>query len=398
MNIAIIPAAGSGARFGGERPKQFQEIRGIPIIIHTLRKFDVCPEIDAIMVAVQPAEIDSLDRLLQSSGLRKPLKVVSGGRERSDSIANALSAAAEWLPELPDLVAIHDAVRPFVTSAQISAVLARARETGSAILALAAIDTIKEVESGIIQRTIDRSRIYRAQTPQAFRYDVLLRANAEARARGSLSAATDDSLLIEGLGLPVAIVEGSAQNIKITTPDDLLQAEGILQQMEPCDSKKQITVRIGLGYDIHRLVAGRKLILGGSEIPYDRGLLGHSDGDSLTHAIIDALLGAAGLGDIGAHFPDTDPRFKNGDSTAFLRHACALLNDLGYQVANIDATILAEQPKMMPHIPVMKSRLAEAMAIDPSQINIKAKTNEGMDAVGSGDAIAAQAVALIERR
>ncbi|MBO0723922.1 MAG: 2-C-methyl-D-erythritol 4-phosphate cytidylyltransferase [Blastocatellia bacterium] len=398
MNIAIIPAAGSGARFGGERPKQFLEIRGIPIIIHTLRKFDICSEIDAIIVAVQPAEFDSFHRLLQSSGLRKPLQVVNGGKERSDSIANALAAAAETLPELPDLVAIHDAVRPFVTPAQISAVLARARETGAAILALAATDTIKEVERGFIRRTIDRDRIYRAQTPQAFRYDLLLRANAEARARGALSAATDDSLLIEGLGLPVAIVEGSAQNIKITTPDDLIQAEGILQQMEPAGSRAQIGIRIGLGYDIHRLVAGRKLILGGSEIPYDRGLLGHSDGDSLTHAIIDALLGAAGLGDIGAHFPDTDPRFKNGDSIVFLRHARSLLHDLGYQIAHIDSTILAERPKMMPHIPVMKSRLAEAMAIDTSQINIKAKTNEGMDAVGSGDAIAAQAVALIHQR
>jgi 2-C-methyl-D-erythritol 4-phosphate cytidylyltransferase / 2-C-methyl-D-erythritol 2,4-cyclodiphosphate synthase len=393
MNVAIIPAAGSGVRFGGERPKQFLEIRGVPIIIHTLRCFDDCPDIDGIIVALQPAETDSFQKLLKSYALRKPILVVSGGKERSDSIANALAAAGEWCPEL---VAVHDAVRPFVTAAQISAVLARARETGAAILALPSTDTIKEVENGLIQRTIDRRRIYRAQTPQAFRYELLLRANEEARAQGLRSAvATDDSLLIEQLGLPVAVVEGSPRNIKITTPDDLLQAEGILEMMEPTTT--QSPVRVGLGYDIHRLVAGRKLMLGGIEIPYERGLLGHSDGDSLIHAVIDALLGAAGLGDIGAHFPDTDPRFENADSAALLAHACGLLKDNGYQIINIDATILAERPKMMPHIPAMRSRLAEAMTLDRSQINIKAKTNEGMDAVGRGEAIAAQAIVLIER-
>jgi 2-C-methyl-D-erythritol 4-phosphate cytidylyltransferase / 2-C-methyl-D-erythritol 2,4-cyclodiphosphate synthase len=399
MNVAIIPAAGSGVRFGGEKPKQFLEIRGVPIIIHTLRSFDACPDIDGIIVALQPAETDSFQQLLKSYALRKPIRVVSGGRERSDSIANALAAAGEWCPELqdlPELVAVHDAVRPFVTAAQISAVLARARETGAAILALPSTDTIKEVENGLIQRTIDRRRIYRAQTPQAFRYELLLRANEEAHAQGLRSAAaTDDSLLIENLGLPVAVVEGSPHNIKITTPDDLLQAEGILEMMEPTTT--QSPIRVGLGFDIHRLVAGRRLMLGGIEIPYESGLLGHSDGDSLIHAVIDALLGAAGLGDIGAHFPDTDPRFQNADSAALLEHACGLLKEQGYQIMNIDATILAERPKMMPHIPAMKSRLAEAMAIDPSQINIKAKTNEGIDAVGRGEAIAAQAIVLIER-
>jgi 2-C-methyl-D-erythritol 4-phosphate cytidylyltransferase / 2-C-methyl-D-erythritol 2,4-cyclodiphosphate synthase len=400
MNIALIPAAGSGARFGGERPKQFVEIGGIPIIIHTLRRFDACQDIDAIIVALQPAETGSFRELLKSYGLGKPIRVVEGGAERSESILNALDAAGEWRSEL---IAVHDAVRPFVTPAQISTVLLRARETGAAILALPSTDTIKEVENGYIQRTIDRRRIYRAQTPQAFRYELLLRANAEARARGMLTAmATDDSLLIERLGLPVAIVEGSAHNIKITTPDDLSQAVRIMELIEPTEPATGVTatqsaVRTGQGYDIHRLVEDRKLILGGIEIPHDRGLLGHSDGDSLIHAITDALLGAAGLGDIGTHFPDKDPRWEDADSSEFLRLACALLNQHGYKIINIDATILAERPKMFPHIPAMRVRLAEMMAIGPSQINIKAKTNEGLDAIGRGEAIAAQAIALIER-
>jgi 2-C-methyl-D-erythritol 4-phosphate cytidylyltransferase / 2-C-methyl-D-erythritol 2,4-cyclodiphosphate synthase len=383
MNVAIIPAAGSGARFGGERPKQFVEIGGVPIIIHTLRRFDACQDIDAIIVALQPAETASFNALLQSYVLHKPIRVVTGGAERSESILNALAAAGEWQPEL---IAVHDAVRPFVTPAQISTVLARARETGAAILALPSTDTIKEVENGLIKRTIDRRRLYRAQTPQAFRYELLLRANEEARARGLLTAmATDDSLLLEQLGLPVAVVEGSERNIKITTPDDLSQAGWISELMEPRSpavgvTAKQSAMKAGLGYDIHRLVEDRSLILGGIEIPYDRGLLGHSDGDSLMH------------------FPDRDPRWENADSSEFLRLAGKLLNRHGYKIINIDATILAERPKMIPHIPAMRDKLAEAMAIDPSQINIKAKTNEGLDAIGRGEAIAAQAIALIERR
>ncbi len=396
MNIAIIPAAGSGARFGGDKPKQFVEIGGVPIIIHTLQRFDACQDIDAIIVALKPTEIGSFGELLQSYKLRKPIRVVNGGAERSESIGNALEAAGEWQPEL---IAVHDAVRPFVTPAQISTVLARARVTGAAILALPSTDTIKEVENGLIQRTIDRHRIYRAQTPQAFRYELLLRANAEARAQGLLTAmATDDSLLLEQIGLPVAVVEGSPQNIKITTPDDLSQAEGIWRLMDSIESKAQSAIRSGLGYDIHRLVEGRKLILGGIDIPHDRGLFGHSDGDSLIHAMTDALLGAAGLGDIGTQFPDQDPRWENADSTEFLRLTCSLLRQQGYKIVNIDATILAECPKMMPHIPAMRVKLAEAMEIDPAQINIKAKTNEGLDAVGRGEAIAAQVIALIERR
>ncbi|HKQ77986.1 MAG TPA: 2-C-methyl-D-erythritol 4-phosphate cytidylyltransferase, partial [Blastocatellia bacterium] len=226
MNVAIIPAAGSGSRFGGQIPKQFVEIAGAPIIVHTLRRFDECDEIGAIIVALRPEEIERFGQSLPAYGIRKPVRLVNGGAERSDSILNALEAAKELQPEI---VAVHDAVRPFVTPELISEVIARAREIGAAILALPSTDTIKEVENGLIRRTIDRRKIWRAQTPQAFRYDLLLRANEEARA-GALpsSVATDDSFLVERQGLPVAAVEGSPHNIKITTPEDLLLAEKLL--------------------------------------------------------------------------------------------------------------------------------------------------------------------------
>jgi 2-C-methyl-D-erythritol 4-phosphate cytidylyltransferase len=227
MNIAIIPAAGRGTRLGGPVAKQFLELAGAPIIVHTLRRFEACAEIAALAVALPAGALEAFRAQAQAHGLRKPLRLVSGGRERSDSISNVLEAVADLRPEI---IAVHDAVRPFVTPSQISAVLARAREVGAAILALPATDTIKEVEGGLIQRTLDRRRIYRAQTPQAFRYELLRRANAEARAAGlAAEALTDDALLVERLGLPVAVVEGSARNIKITTPEDLMLAEKLFE-------------------------------------------------------------------------------------------------------------------------------------------------------------------------
>jgi 2-C-methyl-D-erythritol 4-phosphate cytidylyltransferase len=231
MNIAIIPAAGSGSRFGGEVPKQFLEIGGASILIHTLRRFDSCPEIGALIVALPSARIAGFEAQLAGAGLTRPVRLVPGGEERSDSIRNALVAAREL--EIPEVVVVHDAVRPFVTSAQITAVIERAREVGAAILALPSTDTIKEVEGGMIVRTHDRRRIYRAQTPQAFHYDLLWRANEAARA-DQLPAAltTDDSLLVERLGVPVAIVEGSPNNLKITTPEDLLLATSLFQQQQ----------------------------------------------------------------------------------------------------------------------------------------------------------------------
>ncbi len=230
MNLAIIPAAGSGTRLGGPIPKQFIEIAGTPILVHTIRRFDECPDIGAIIVVLPADRLVEFRARHEQARLTKPLIYVSGGAERSDSILNALDAATDLNPEI---VAVHDAVRPFVTPAQISAVISKAQEVGAAILALPATDTIKEVENGMIARTLDRRHIYRAQTPQVFRYDLLRRANEEARAAGLPSAMlTDDALLVERLGHPVAIVEGAASNIKITTAEDLLIAEKFFEQMK----------------------------------------------------------------------------------------------------------------------------------------------------------------------
>lgn len=226
MNVAIIPAAGSGTRLGGSIAKQFLPLAGIPIIFHTLQRFETCPEIDAIAVALPISDIVEFGEEITRRDFQKPFHLVPGGKERSDSILNALEAVAGLLPEI---VVVHDAVRPFVTTTQISAVITRAKEVGAAILALPSTDTIKEVENGMIMRTLNRRRIYRAQTPQAFRYDLLLKANESARADFVPSEwMTDDSLLVERLGAQIAIVEGSTNNIKITTPEDLQLAEKII--------------------------------------------------------------------------------------------------------------------------------------------------------------------------
>ena len=226
MNIAIIPAAGSGTRLGGQTPKQFLPLAGISIIFHTLLRFETCPEIDVIAVALPVSEIVEFGEEISRRDFQKPFHLVAGGKERSDSILNALEAVAGLSPEI---VVVHDAVRPFVTTKQISAVIARAKEVGAAILALPATDTIKEVEDGLIVRTLDRRKIYRAQTPQAFRYELLLKANEAARADYIPSELlTDDSLLVERLGAPIAVVEGSPDNLKITTPEDLLLAEKMM--------------------------------------------------------------------------------------------------------------------------------------------------------------------------
>lgn len=391
MNVAIIPAAGSGIRFGSQVAKQFVEIEGAPLIVHTLKRFVECPAIDAIAVALAPDRIESFRSQLEAHGIDKPLTLVAGGQERSDSIRNALAAIDGLNPEI---VAVHDAVRPFITAGQISAVVERARETGAAILALPVSDTVKEVRDGFIQRTLDRTIIYRAQTPQAFRYEILRRANDAIIADGPGSAsATDDAVLVERLGIKVAIVEGSLRNLKITTPEDMILAEHLFQ--EEVGSAKPPAMRVGIGYDIHRLVEGRQLFLGGLELESTLGLLGHSDGDSLCHAICDALLGAAGLGDVGSHFPDNDPKFAGIGGLELLRRLRTLLAGSRFLISSIDATVIAERPKLSPHIAEMRARIAEALGIDGSQVSIKAKTNEGLDAVGRNEAIAAQAVALI---
>jgi 2-C-methyl-D-erythritol 4-phosphate cytidylyltransferase/2-C-methyl-D-erythritol 2,4-cyclodiphosphate synthase len=282
---------------------------------------------------------------------------------------------------------IHDAARPLVSHDVIRRTIEAAVATGAAIAALRSRDTVKRADAaGRIAETLNRDEIYLAQTPQAFLVDVL---------RDALTIsddATDEAALAEQAGHAVQLVEGDPRNLKITTPEDLAFAERLLGAAAAGPS-----MRIGNGYDLHRLVDGRPLILGGVTIPFEKGLLGHSDADVICHAVTDAILGAAGAGDIGRHFPDTDPVWKDADSLDLLRRAAAIVGAAGFAVVNIDVVVIAQRPKLAPHVDAVRARVADAIGCDPSQISVKGKTNEGVDSIGAGESIAAHAVALVLR-
>ena len=302
---AIIAAGGRGARFGAERPKQLLDLGGRPILQHSVDAFLRAPRVDDVVVALPPDIAAAPPDYLTGDGR---IRIVAGGERREDSVANAFTLAAERAT----LVVIHDAARPFVSQELISQTIDAADTYGAAIAALRSRDTVKRADrDGFISDTLPRDEIYLAQTPQAFRTNVLRDALALAAKDRD---ATDEAMLAERAGHKVRLVEGAAGNIKITTPDDLAIAERML-------GGGAVTMRIGNGYDLHRLVSGRPLILGGVTIPFDKGLQGHSDADAVCHAVTDAILGAAGAGDIGRHFPDTDAAWKDANSIELLRRA-----------------------------------------------------------------------------
>ena len=324
--------------------------------------------------------------------------LVAGGERRQDSVANGFDV----VPAAADIVLVHDAARPLVDRGTILRAVAAAQEHGAAIVAIPASDTVKWAPSPtagavrFIEQTMARDAVFLAQTPQAFRRSVLAEAVAlgpgwhRSHRRGRVG---------RGGGAPRALVEGTRRNIKVTTPDDLVIAEALVQRTSDGEASQAGTiVRVGSGYDLHRLVEGRPLVLGGEPIPFDRGLAGHSDADVLSHAITDAILGAAALGDIGQHFPDTDPRWKDASSIVMLARVAALARERGFAIANVDATVIAERPKLGPHRTAIVSRLSDALCVSPGAISVKAKTNEGMDAIGRGEAIAVHAVVLLEQR
>jgi 2-C-methyl-D-erythritol 4-phosphate cytidylyltransferase/2-C-methyl-D-erythritol 2,4-cyclodiphosphate synthase len=324
------------------------------------------------LAAAPPAYLNQRD---------KPIVVVEGGARRQDSVA----AAFARVPGGADIIVIHDAARPLVSGDLIERTVRAAMEDGAAVAAVRATDTVKRGGAdGRVIETLPREHVYLAQTPQAFRVGVLRDALAIA------TDATDEATLAERAGHRVRLVEGEPSNLKITTPGDLSAAERAIGGGAP-------GIRIGQGYDLHRLVQGRPLVLGGVTIPFDLGLMGHSDADIVCHAVTDALLGAAGLGDIGRHFPDTDPRWKGADSVALLAAACGLVRDAGYAVVNVDVTVIAERPKLAPHAAAMRANLASALGCAVEQVSVKAKTNEGVESMGAGASMAAHAVALIAR-
>lgn len=366
---AILVAAGASRRMGFDKLSH-RLPDGRTVLQASVQAFDAHPEVSQIVLVAGKNRAACEELAAQC---KTPARVVPGGETRADSVRAGLGVAEGTL------VAIHDAARPFVSEEVISRTLAAAAECGAAAPAVPVKDTIKLAENGMVQMTPDRSKLFAVQTPQCFSREKYLLALERVTADRA-SAVTDDCSLFELAGFPVRLTEGDYANIKITTADDL---------------KGESRMRIGHGYDVHRLVEGRKLILGGVEIPYEKGLLGHSDADVLLHAISDALLGAAALGDIGKHFPDNDPQYEGADSLVLLHKVGELLHQAGYAVGNIDATILCQAPKLAPHIAAMRENIASALGMAVDAVSVKATTEEKLGFTGSGEGIAAHAVALI---
>ncbi len=372
---AIVVAGGISGRMGGV-DKTFLEIGGQTVLARSVALFERQPEITDIVVVI------AAENRVRAGALCAPYHkvraVTAGGDTRMQSVKNGIAAA----PPDTAFFAIHDAARPFAEPPMIARVIAAAVACGGAAPMLPLKDTVKIVDAAdSVVQTPDRGALRAVATPQVF---------DAARYRAACAAQTDaldDCQVFERAGYPVQLVPGQETNIKITTPDDIRLARMIAG--EPC-------MRVGQGYDVHRLVDGRKLILGGVEIPFEKGLLGHSDADVLAHAVSDALLGAAGMGDIGKLFPDTDSRYAGADSIALLVEVAEKLRAAGYGVANIDATVICQRPKLAPHIPDMVRRIAAAAGVAENRVNVKATTEEGLGFTGTGEGIAAQAVAVIE--
>jgi len=382
---AIIAAGGAGLRMGTSTPKQFSELLGVPILIHTIRAFRKVPAIGAIVVVAPAQHRERTCALLAQYQLDNHCTVVIGGKLRQDSVRIGLAQVAGDSP----LVAVHDGARPLITPDDIQRCLDAAAHKGGAIMAVPVKDTLKAVSADTaIRHTVEREGLWQAQTPQAVRTSLLKEAFAKADQDGFIG--TDEASLLEHGGWPVVVVQGSETNLKITRPDDLLMAEAILMKQQPSPQ-----LRIGHGFDAHRLVAGRPLILGGMEIPHALGLLGHSDADVLTHALCDAILGAIGAGDIGRHFPDSDSRYKGISSIKLLAHVIGLAAKKHFRLVNADITVVAQRPKLAPHFPKMQTILAEACRVEPDAINLKASTTEQMGYTGREEGISAHAVVLM---
>ncbi|MBQ9414039.1 MAG: 2-C-methyl-D-erythritol 2,4-cyclodiphosphate synthase [Clostridia bacterium] len=375
---AVIAAAGGSTRMG--RPKQLIPLCGVPALRRTLLRYDAAA-VDEIIVVAPAPDIDAF--LPLTTGLQTPCRIVPGGATRQQSVANGLLAVSPAATH----IAIADGARPLITTEEIDRVIAVAKETGAAAAAVRCKDTIKEADAaGVVTATPDRTRLWQVQTPQVFSLPLYRRAMEAAALSGA--DFTDDCQLVEAIGAPVTLVETSYRNIKITTPEDVVIAEALLREGER-------PMRVGHGYDVHRLAPDRALILGGVTVPHETGLLGHSDADVLTHAIMDALLGSAGKGDIGGLFPDTDDAYKDADSIDLLRQVIALLATDGFAVENIDATVIAQRPKLKAYIPAMRETIAAACGIAVERVNIKATTEERLGFTGREEGVAAHAVCLL---
>ena len=374
----IIAAAGRGKRLGGNIPKQFLKLGGEYVITKTLKAFEHLDAIDHIFIVTNDDYMDFCKKIVDEYNFEKVVAIVAGGKERQDSVFNALQEVNRIRPGV-SYVLIHDAARPYISEDVIMNVLKATDEKGAAVACVAMKDSVRKAAGEeFASESVDRKDYYSVQTPQGFRKSMLI--EAYEKAYDDSYVGTDDASIVERAGYDITIVDGDYENIKITTKEDL-----------------PIENRIGTGFDVHKLVEGRKLVLGGVEIPWEKGLLGHSDADVLLHAIMDALLGAAGLGDIGRHFPDTDEQYLGISSMKLLERVKELLDENYYKVMNVDATVIAQRPKIAPYIDEMRHNIAGVLDVDESRINVKGTTTEQLGFTGKGEGIAAQAVASLYR-
>lgn len=381
MWYAIVLAGGSGSRMGADRNKVLLELRGKPVITRSVEAFTGL--VDGIILVSREEDMPAMQTAMDAAGLS--VHIVPGGNTRQASVWNGLCA----LPTECTHVLIHDGARCLVDQDTIRQCKASVEHFRSGVAAIPAIDTMKQVDTDeIVVSTPDRSQLRAVQTPQGFTVDLIRRAHLDAQSAGFLG--TDDASLVERLGVPVRLTPGSRRNIKLTTPEDLHMAEAFLERSFPA-------LRVGQGYDVHRLVEGRPLILCGVEVPHTLGLLGHSDADVAVHALMDAMLGAMALGDIGKHFPDTDERYRGISSMKLLEHVVALLEEHNARVTNCDVTIVAQKPKLLPFIPQMRTNISSALSLPLDRVNVKATTTERLAFEGREEGISSQAICMVEQ-
>ncbi|EHR71704.1 2-C-methyl-D-erythritol 2,4-cyclodiphosphate synthase [Burkholderiales bacterium JOSHI_001] len=390
--FALVPCAGVGQRAGVGGPKQYAPVGGQPMVGRTLQALGRVKRLAAVLVVLAPDDKQFEVRLPGFGGEGQWL-ARCGGASRAETVFKGLAELQARGAAAHDWVLVHDAARCLVQPEWVDALIdACADDEVGGLLALPLADTLKQEADGRVAATVSRAGKWAAQTPQMFRLGLL-----QAALRQAGAEVTDEASAVEALGHAPKLVRGHARNLKVTWPEDFALAEALL-----ADAPKENpmppplpTLRIGEGWDTHQLVTGRPLLLGGVNIPHDKGLLGHSDADALLHAITDALFGAAGLGDIGRHFSDTDAAYAGADSHALLAEAAKRVRAAGWAIVNVDATIVAQAPKMAPHIPAMRERIAQALGVDLACVNVKAKTAEKMGPVGEGRAIEARAVCLL---
>ena len=392
---ALIVAAGRGHRVGGPLPKQYRELAGDTVLGHSVRRFATHPQVDSVRVVINPADRALYDNAVQGSEGAEAgtlLAPAAGGATRQESVRNGLESLAD---APPDLVLIHDGARPLVSDAVIDGALDALAGHDGALPALAVSDSLKRAMPGsvLVAGAVAREGLWRAQTPQGFRYPAILDAHRAAAG----AALTDDAAVAERAGLSVALTAGDEDNLKITTEQDFARAERIMaaERERGVAPATAVETRVGMGFDVHRFGPGDHLMLGGVAVPHDHGVVSHSDGDVVLHAIVDAVLGAMAAGDIGTHFPPSDETWRDAASSHFVARTLAMLRERGGHLTHVDVTVICQRPRIGPHREAMMARLADVLGLEPARISLKATTTERLGFTGRGEGIAAQAVATV---